>query len=85
MNKTDFINALAEKANLTVEQAACVNDIFEERNVLRKRNEPFFVTAIAEKLSVEEGRAKEIYDCAYDQIGSGIIGRLRHPFGEREA
>ena len=38
-----------------------------------------------EKLSVEEGRAKEIYDCAYDQIGSGIIGRLRHPFGEREA
>ena len=60
MNKTDFINALAEKANLTVEQAACVNDIFEERNVLRKKNEPFFVTAIAEKLSGAKDRLAAI-------------------------
>ena len=29
MNKTDFINALAEKANLTVEQAAAFKTNFE--------------------------------------------------------
>lgn len=84
MSKTNFINELRARVQLTDEQAATVNDIFENNFVIRKKNEGKIVAQIAEALGVDECRAKEIYDCGYDLIGSGVVNKLRHPFGAQD-
>lgn len=84
MNKINFINELKTRVQLTDEQAVTVNDIFENNFVIRKKNEEKIVAQITEALGVDEGRAKEIYDCGYDLIGRGIVGKLKHPFGAQD-
>lgn len=84
MNKTNFINELKTRVQLTDEQATTVNDVFENNFVIRKKNEEKIVAQIVEALGVDECRAKEIYDCGYDLIGGGIVGKLKHPFGAQD-
>lgn len=81
MNKTTFIEELKNKTGLTGEQAAAVNEIFESNFFLKKKNSDKIISQISEKLSLDNDRAKEIYDATCDLIGNQIVGKLKHPFG----
>ncbi len=83
MNKTSFIAELANRTELTVEQAALINEIFENHFFLHKKNESKIINEISETLSIDGGKAKEIYNIAYDLIGNALVDKLKHPFGSQ--
>ena len=51
MNKTEFIETLAEKTGLTQDQAATVNDIIENHSIIGKKSKQAVVSEIASTLN----------------------------------
>lgn len=81
MNKTGFINQLAETANITTEQAAQVNEIIEAHHIIGKNSKLAVIAEIQEKLGIDEAAAKAISDTASGLIAGNIKDRILHPFG----
>lgn len=81
MNKTGFIKQLAEKLNITEEQAAQVNEIVEAHHIVGKNSKLAVIAEIKEKLGVDDAAAEEISDTASSLIAGNIKDKLLHPFG----
>lgn len=83
MNKSDFINELQSKSQLSVEQCATVNDVLENHFVFRKKNRPKIVAELSERLGVDEAEADNIYELAMGIIKVGIKHAVRRPIGSK--
>lgn len=82
MRKHDFISRLSEQANITIEEATCVNDIIEAHSLVGKKSKAAATSEIAEMLKVDDARADDISNIAYSIIGKAMVDRIKHPFGE---
>ncbi|MBO6230619.1 MAG: hypothetical protein J6O50_08625 [Ruminiclostridium sp.] len=81
MNKTGFIMQLAERLNITEEQAALVDGIVEAHPIIGKNSKLAVIAEIKEKLGTDDETAKQISDTVSELIGSNIRNKLLHPFG----
>ena len=81
MHKTEFLQELAAKAELTEEQAVQVSEILESHHIIGKNSKLAVIAEIGEKLGVDAETAERISDTASQLIASGIKNRLLHPFG----
>ena len=81
MNKTGFIMQLADRLNITEEQAAQVDEIIEAHPIIGKNSKLAVVAEIKEKLNTDDETAKQISDTASELIASNIRNKLLHPFG----
>ena len=81
MNKTGFIMQLAEKLNITEEQAATVDEIVKAHHIVGKNSKHAVIAEIKEKLGTDDETAKQISDTASELIASNIRNKLLHPFG----
>lgn len=81
MNKTGFIMQLADRLNITEEQAAQVDEIIEAHPIIGKNSKLAVVAEIKEKLGTDDETAKQISDTASELIASNIRNKLLHPFG----
>lgn len=84
MNKESFIATLAEKANLSTEQAAKVNDILESNNIIGKNNKLKVEEEIAKVLGIAPEEATKISDTASGILASALKDKLKHPFGSND-
>ncbi len=84
MNKSGFIEELYEKSKYTVEECTIINDVLENHFIFRKKNKPVVVTEIAQRLSVEEVEADNIYELCMSIIHAEKKRVLRHPFGSNK-
>lgn len=81
MNKTGFIMQLADRLNITEEQAAQVDEIIEAHHIVGRNSKLAVVAEIKEKLGTDDETAKQISDTASELIASNIRNKLLHPFG----
>lgn len=81
MNKTGFIMQLADRLNITEEQAATVDGILEAHHIVGRNSKLAVVAEIKEKLGTDDETAKQISDTASELIASNIRNKLLHPFG----
>ncbi len=81
MNKTEFINELEQKAGITNEQAAAVNEIMESHSFIGKNSKRAVESEVAGALGVDEAEAVRISDIASGIIASALKDKLKHPFG----
>ena len=84
MNKTMFLKELQEKTNLSKKDTLVVSSILDEYFVFGKKNKDKIVSAIKEKLSVNDCQADEIYNIAMSIISSNIKEKLKHPFKSQD-
>lgn len=82
MNKTGFIEELMKKTGLSKSDGEKVNDVLENSNPLA--GAASIVPQIAAKLNIPEDKAKEIFEKAKEIIGSGIMDKIKLPFGEQK-
>lgn len=80
MDKTDFIAELVKKTGISNEEGIKVNEILEGNSLIG--NIGNIVSEIAAKLGIGEDKAKEILDKAKEIIGSGILDKIKNPFGK---
>ena len=81
MNKTGFIMQLAERLNITEEQAAMVDETVEAHPIIGRNSKLAVIAEIKEKLGTDDEAAKRISDTASELIASNIRNKLLHPFG----
>ena len=72
---------LAERLNITEEQAALVDGIVEAHPIIGKNSKLAVIAEIKEKLGTDDETAKQISDTVSELIGSNIRNKLLHPFG----
>lgn len=80
MEKLDFISELVKQTGISTEDGEKVNQIFESNPLGDLGNIIFLV---AEKLGIGEDQAKGIVEKAKEIIGSGILDKLKNPFGNQ--
>lgn len=81
MNKTGFIMQLAERLNITEEQAAMVDETVDAHPIIGRNSKLAVIAEIKEKLGTDDEAAKRISDTASELIASNIRNKLLHPFG----
>jgi len=84
MRKYQFIERLAQASGISSEEAGVVNGIIENHSLIGKNSKAAVVAEIGEALNVDETRADEISNTAYDIIATAMKDKLKHPFGGRE-
>lgn len=84
MRKHDFIEELSKVTGITIEEATTVNDIIENHSLIGKKSKAAAVTEIAQALNIDETKADEISNSAYDIIGSAMKNKILHPFGSQD-
>ena len=81
MYKREFIKALAEKADISEEQAFRVNEILEAHPFVGKNAKAAVVSEIEERLGFDTQTAESISNTASELIAGKLADRLIHPFG----
>ena len=81
MNKTGFIMQLADRLNITEEQAAQEDEIIEDHHIVGRNSKLAGIAEINDKLGTDDETAKQISDTASELIASNIRNKLLHPFG----
>lgn len=81
MDKNAVIRAIAQKANISEEQATTVSKVLESNNLLTNEGRDKAVTDIATALKIDPATAKKITDTAMDSIKGGILDKIKKPFG----
>ncbi|MCQ2531728.1 MAG: hypothetical protein MJ093_03370 [Saccharofermentans sp.] len=81
MRKHDFIETLAEKANITIDEATKVNEIIEAHSLIGKKSKLAATEEMGAALGVDFTRADEISNTAYDIIAQAMKEKIKHPFG----
>lgn len=84
MRKHDFIEALSEKASITLEQAEVVNTIVESHSIIGKNSKRMVEAEIAESLNVDSEEAVRISDIASGILATALKEKLKHPFGSND-
>lgn len=84
MNKKYFLKQLEEKTNLSEKDTLVVSEVLDEYFVFGKKNKDKIVSAIKEKLSVDDNQADEIYNIAMNIITSNVKEKLKHPFRSQD-
>lgn len=83
MRKHDFIERLANEAQITVEEATVVNDIIENHSLIGHKSKAAATEEMATLLNVDLTRADEISNTAYSIIASAMKDKLKHPFSPK--
>lgn len=81
MDKNGVIKMIAQKANLSEEQATKVSGVLENNNLLTKEGREKAVTDIATTLKIDPEAAKKVMDSASGVLKDGILDKLKMPFG----
>ncbi len=79
MNKSEFINELSKKTNLSEEESGKINEILEGTLFVGKKNKTKIVSEIVEKINVSEEEADNIYNSSMDLLKDGLIDKI-NPF-----
>ncbi|MCQ2467685.1 MAG: hypothetical protein MJ166_09225 [Clostridia bacterium] len=83
MRKNSFIDELASVAGITIDEATKVNEIIEGHSLIGRNSKAAVVVEIAEALNVEEARADEISNVAYDILAKALKEKIKHPFSPK--
>lgn len=81
MDKNALIKVIAQKTNISEEQATSVSNVLESNNLLTKEGREKAVNDIATTLKIDPAAAKKILDTASDAIKGGILDKIKMPFG----
>lgn len=84
MNKTEFINTLKNKADLTENESIIVNDILENHFLIGKNNKEKIIDDLINKLNINEIKANEIYNTSMTIIKEELKYKLKHPFKSQD-
>lgn len=80
MNKTEFIDKLKSKMNLTENESIIVNDILENHFLIGKNNKEKIIDDLINRLNINELKANEIYNTSMSIISNELKYKLKHPF-----
>ncbi len=81
MDKNGFIEELMKKTGLSKSDGEKVNEVLESNNILTGAAN--IIPQIASKLGIPEEKAKEIFEKAKEILGSGIMDKIKLPFGNQ--
>lgn len=84
MNKTEFINTLKNKTDLTENESIIVNDVLENHFLTGKNNKEKIIDDLIDKLNINETKANEIYNTSMTIIKEELKYKLKHPFKSQD-
>lgn len=84
MNKEEFINALSEKINYSIEDTTRINSILEDNFIISKKNKQKIIDSLMNEFSINEEEADKIYNASVELITKQIKNKLRHPFKSKD-
>lgn len=84
MNKEEFINALSEKINYSIEDTTRINSILEDNFIISKKNKQKIIDSLMNEFSINEEEADKIYNASVELITKQIKDKLRHPFKSKD-
>ena len=82
MNKTEFVEELSKRLNLSIEDCTKINEILEKNFFISRSNKEKIIKSLIEEFKIEETRANEIYNESVIIITKEIKNKLIHPFGK---
>lgn len=80
LNKKDFIKALAQELNYSIDESTIINDILESNFFLSRKNKDKIVASLMNELHVDLEEANKIYTTSVTIINKEIKEKLKHPF-----
>ena len=80
MNKHMFIEELAKRCNLSINDATIVNSVLEDNFFLSKSSKAAIVNGIASSLNIDIDKSTSIYDEAVSIAKEAVKDKLKHPF-----
>ena len=81
MNKTDIINELVKKTNLSEEKCeTIINKILGESFVIGKGNKEKIIDKISKELKMSKEEAEKIYEAIASILAKGIKSKLKNLF-----
>lgn len=79
MNAPDFISELVKKTGITQADGEKVSEVMQGGNLLGGAEN--IVGEIAKKLNIGEDKAKMIVEKAQEILASGVLDKIKLPFG----
>ena len=80
MNKEKFIDLLASKLNVSINDALKINSVLNENFFLSKKSKDKVVCDLQNILNINEEKATGIYNECVNIVKTEIKNKLRHPF-----
>ena len=80
MNKTELINILQEKTNITKDNCIIINNILESHFLLGNITKQKIVDDLMQRLKITENKAEEVYKISMEIISLSVMNKLKHPF-----
>ena len=84
MNKTNFIDTLKNKTDLTENDSIIVNEVLENHFLIGKNNKEKIIDDLIDKLNINEIKANEIYNTSMTIIKEELKYKLKHPFKSQD-
>lgn len=84
MNKSGFIDELSKQTGYDSEKCTVINSIVEDTFIIGKKNKEKMIERFKAELNFNDDEANRVYEIAMNILGSGVINKLKHPFGNQD-
>lgn len=84
MNKTEFINELANQINYPLEKCTLINEVLESNFFISKKSKDKIIMDLIQKLDIDKTEADRIYNNSAKIIADQIKNKLKHPFKDQD-
>lgn len=85
MNKTDIINELIKKTNLSEEKCAnLINNVIGDSFVVGKVNKEKIISKISKELKISKEEAEKIYETIASILAKGIKNKIKNLFKSKK-
>ncbi|MBQ6546649.1 MAG: hypothetical protein IJL74_01470 [Bacilli bacterium] len=86
MNKTDIINELIKKTNLSEENCSkIINNIIGDSSVIGKGNKEKIVGKISKELKISKAEAEKIYEIIAGILVKGVKDKIKNLFKSKKS
>ena len=84
MNKTEFIDALAEKTGRAKAECEKINSILEDTFIIGKNQKEKLLEKFETELKLQGEEADALYNTVMELIGTNLKDKLKHPFKSQD-
>ena len=84
MNKTEFIQELANRTGFDIQKCTQINNVVEEVFIIGKNNKDKLIDALKSKLNLSDEDANHIYEVVAEILSSGVLDKIKNFFNKEE-
>lgn len=84
MNKSKFIDKIAEELECSLEKATVINSCLEDNFFISKKSKDIIIADLIKKLDISLEEATNIYEVSTKIAKTALKDTLKHPFRNKD-